>query len=207
MSIFKVKKTYLDLKRYGQITGILVRYGFGDILDRLKTSYYLPWRRRISGKKWKEVERLSTPERVRLAFEELGPTFIKLGQVLSTRPDLLPSDFIQEFSKLQDRVPPYSFKDAKALIESQLGRQLIELFDSFEEQPVAAASLSQVHRARTKAGDDVAVKVQRPQIESTIETDIRILYDLAALAERHLSEIRYFEPVRIVNEFASNNPP
>lgn len=202
MPIFKVHETYQDLKRYGHIVTVLVRYGFGDLLDRLKARYYVPWQRRVFKKELKEIERLSTPERVRLAFEELGPTFIKFGQILSSRPDLLPQDFIKELSKLQDEVPPFPFGDAKAIIEAQFGRPLTELFESFEEQPIAAASLAQVHRARTKAGDEVAVKVQRPGIEDIIETDIRILHDLAALAERHLPESRYYEPVRIVDEFA-----
>ncbi|MDP3028699.1 MAG: AarF/UbiB family protein [Deltaproteobacteria bacterium] len=202
MSIFKVRETYQDLKRYGHIATVFIRYGFGDLLDRLKARYYVPWRRRLSRKEREEIRRLSTPERVRLAFEELGPTFIKFGQILSSRPDLLTQDFIREFSKLQDKVPPFPFGAAKHIIESQLGRPLAELFESFEEMPVAAASLSQVHKAKTKTGDEVAVKVQRPGIESTIETDIRILYDLATLAERRLPETRHYEPVRIIDEFA-----
>ena len=139
---------------------------------------------------------------MRLAFEELGPTFIKFGQVLSSRPDLLPTEFVKELTKLQDSVPPFPFGDVKALIEAQFGRPLTEVFASFEEEPLAAASLAQVHRARAKAGDEVAVKVQRPGIEDMIETDIRILRGLAALCERHLPESRYYEPVRIVDEFA-----
>ena len=202
MPIFKVHETYQDLKRYGRIVTVLVRYGFGDLLYRLKARYYVPWQRKVFKKEVKGIESLSTPERVRLAFEELGPTFIKFGQILSSRPDLLPPDFIREFSKLQDRVPPFPFEDAKTLIETQFGQPLTKLFESFEEKPLAAASLAQVHRAKTKTGEEVAVKVQRPGIEIVIETDIRILYDLATLAERHLPESRYYEPVRIIDEFA-----
>jgi len=200
--IFRVRETYHDLRRYSHIVTVFVRYGFGDILYRLKARYYAPWQRKVFKKEGKAIESLSTPERIRLAFEELGLTFIKFGQVLSSRPDLLPQDFIKELSKLQDDVPPFPFRDAKAIIEEQLSQSLTELFEFFEEKPVAAASLAQVHRARTKAGDDVAVKVQRPGIEDIIETDIRILHDLATLAERHLPESRYYEPVRIVDEFA-----
>lgn len=200
MSIFKVHETYQELKRYGRIVSVLVRYGFGDLLHRLKVSH-VAWQRMFT-KEARALESLSTPERVRLAFEELGPTFIKFGQVLSSRPDLLSTEFVKELSKLQDSVPPFPFGDAKALIEAQFGRPLTEVFASFEEEPLAAASLAQVHRARTKAGDEVAVKVQRPGIADIIETDIRILRDLAALCERHLPESRYYEPVRIVDEFA-----
>jgi len=200
MSIFKVHETYQELKRYGRIVSVLVRYGFGDLLHRLNVSH-VAWQRMLT-KEARALESLSAPERVRLAFEELGPTFIKFGQVLSSRPDLLPTEFVKELSKLQDSVPPFPFGDAKALIEAQFGRPLTEVFASFEEEPLAAASLAQVHRARTKAGDEVAIKVQRPGIEDIIETDIRILLDLAALCERHLPESRYYEPVQIVDEFA-----
>jgi ubiquinone biosynthesis protein len=200
MSIFKVHETYQELKRYGRIVSVLVRYGFGDLLHRLEVSH-VAWQRMFT-KEAEALERLSVPERVRLAFEELGPTFIKFGQVLSSRPDLLSTEFVKELTKLQDSVPPFPFGDVKALIEAQFGRPLTEVFASFEEEPLAAASLAQVHRARTKAGDEVAVKVQRPGIEDIIETDIRILRDLAALCERHLPESRYYGPVRIVDEFA-----
>lgn len=200
MSIFKVHETYQELKRFGRIASVLVRYGFGDLLHRLEVSH-VAWQR-IFTKEAEALERLSVPERVRLAFEELGPTFIKFGQVLSSRPDLLPTEFVKELTKLQDSVPPFPFGDVKALIEAQFGRPLTEVFASFEEEPLAAASLAQVHRARAKAGDEVAVKVQRPGIEDMIETDIRILRGLAALCERHLPESRYYEPVRIVDEFA-----
>lgn len=202
MSILKVRKTYKGLKRYGRIASVFVRYGFGDIVDRLKVRYYLPWQKKVFKGGVEGVEYLSTAERLRMAFEELGHTFIKLGQLLSCRPDLLPADFIKEFNKLQDRVQPFSFDDVKTIIEIQLGRSLTELFKHIDEKPVASASLAQVHRAKTVAGDNVAVKVQRPAIEEIIETDIRILYDFAFLFERHLPESRYYEPIKLVDEFA-----
>jgi ubiquinone biosynthesis protein len=159
-------------------------------------------RQRVLTIKTQALKNLTTPERLRLAFEELGPAFIKFGQVLSSRPDVLSAEFVKELSKLQDHVPPFPFSDAKALIESQFGCPLTEVFDDFEEEPLAAASLAQVHRARTKTGDEVAVKVQRPGIGSIIETDIRILRDLASLCQRHWPESRHYEPVQIVDEFA-----
>ena len=203
LPFFKAREAYQDLKRYSHIAAVFARHGFGDLLSRLKGRYHVSWAERVLTKEAREFEGLSAAERLRLAFEELGPTFIKLAQILSTRPDLLPTDFIEELSKLQDSVAPFPFSEAKTLIEAQFGHPVTNLFASIEETPVAAASLAQVHRARTTSGDEVAVKIQRVGVKTIIETDIRILYELAGLAERHLSESRYFEPVRLVDEFAS----
>lgn len=200
MHSFLIRKNSQGLRRYSRILSVFARYGFGDILNRLK--YNMPWQSKMSKKEIKGIKTLSTPERVRLAFEELGPTFIKLGQALSSRPDLLSPDFISELSKLQDNVPPFPFEDVRAIIEKQLGKPLEELFEHFEEKHTAAASLAQVHRAKSKIGDDVAVKVQRPGIEQIVETDIRFLHNLAVLAERHIPESRDYQPIRIVDEFA-----
>lgn len=202
LPLYRVRETYQDLRRYSQIATVFFRYGFGDLLDRLKARYYVSWpRKAIRGPK--KLEQLSLPERFRMAFEELGPTFAKLAQILSSRPDLLPPDYIAELGKLQDMAPPFPFEQAKALVEGQLGRPLVEMFASFDEVPVGAASLAQVHRAEIRStGDHVAVKIQRPDVEGSISTDIRILYDLAGLAEKHLFESRYLQPKRIVDEFA-----
>jgi ubiquinone biosynthesis protein len=202
LSIFRLGITRQDLARYRQIVGILVRYGFGDVIGRIRARYHLLVRMRPGRRGVEDLHDLTTAERLRLAFEELGPTFIKFGQVISCRPDLLPPEFVREMGKLQDEVPPFPSDEARAVLESQLGRPVSELFDSFDDRPVAAASLAQVHRARTKAGEDVAVKIQRPGIEAVIASDIRILRELATLAERHLPEGQYYEPVRIVDEFA-----
>jgi ubiquinone biosynthesis protein len=198
----RARVTRHDLRRYRQILGILVRYGFGDLIGRTRVIYRLRWHTRAAKKRAGLAADLSTPDRLRLAFEELGPTFIKFGQILSCRPDLLPPEFIKQMSKLQDCVPPFPREEARALIEADLGRPLAEIFQSMDDEPVAAASLAQVYRARTMTGDEVAVKVQRPGIEAVIGADIRILHELAALAERHISDARYYEPTRIVDEFA-----
>ncbi len=140
--------------------------------------------------------------RLREAFEELGPTFIKLGQVLSGRPDLITAVYANEFKKLQDEVPPFPFEEAKRIIESELGAPLESLFLSFEEVPAAAASIAQVHHATLADGTDVVVKVQRPDIQENIEQDIQILKGLAALIDKHIPEARVYNPTAIVEEFA-----
>lgn len=196
----RVQQRYEEIKRYGCIIRVFMRYGFGDLLQRLRVSR-ISWRK-IFIRQRPAFQDLSAPERLRLAFEELGPTFIKLGQLLSARPDILSAEFVKEFNKLQDRVQPFPFSQAKLLVETQLGHPLEHSFGSFEEEPLAAASLAQVHRAVTKQGEKVAVKVQRPGVEQVIDTDIRILRELAGLLERHVPESRYYEPVAVVDEFA-----
>jgi ubiquinone biosynthesis protein len=194
--------THRDLTRYRQIIGVLVRYGFGDLVSRAQSRYFLRLPIRQIRNRVTKLSHLTTAERMRLAFEDLGPTFIKLGQILSCRPDLLPPSFLKEMSRLQDDVPPFPYQDAKLLIESQLGRPLEELFLSIESEPVAAASLASVYRAVINTGEEVAIKVQRPGVDKVLEADIRILKELAQLAEHHMLEARSYEPTRIVDEFA-----
>ncbi|OPY78251.1 MAG: putative protein kinase UbiB [Syntrophorhabdus sp. PtaU1.Bin153] len=201
MVFFRPRETYRDVKRYSHVATVLAHHGFKDLLDRLTARYHVTRRGKPFGEE-RVPQGLSTGERLRLVFEELGPTFIKLAQILSSRPDILPPEFINELSKLQDDVPPFPFGEAKTLIEAQFGCPLADLFASMEEKPTAAASLAQVHRARTLSGDEVAIKVQRPGVEEIIKTDIRVLRELAGLAERHIPESRYFEPVRLVDGFA-----
>ncbi len=126
----------------------------------------------------------------------------KLGQILSTRPDLVPVDILEELARLQDEVPPFPFEDVKAVIESEFGVPAEELFDQLDNQPLASASIGQVHKARTKDGEPVAVKFQRPDIQKIIEVDLEIMLHLATLAERHIKEFEIHRPVKIVEEFA-----
>jgi len=198
-----IGRTYRHLNRYRQILTVLFKYGYGDLIDRLKIDQYIEiGLQMISRKSRERVEKLTRAERIRMALEELGPTYVKLGQILSSRPDLVAADFIQEFSKLQDKVPPFPFIDAKEIIQSELGSTLGSLFDYFDEKPFASASIGQVHRARLQDGEEVAVKVQRPGITKVIEVDLEIMLHLATLMERHIEEMELQRPVKIVEEFA-----
>ncbi|MBW1929023.1 MAG: AarF/ABC1/UbiB kinase family protein [Deltaproteobacteria bacterium] len=198
-----IGKTYRHIQRYRQILTVLFKYGFGDLVHTLKIEQYLEiGLQMISRKRREKIETLSRAERVRMAMEELGPTFIKMGQILSTRPDLLPVEFIQELGKLQDHVPPFEYAQVKDIIERELGVPLGQLFKDFEETPLASASIGQVHRARLVDGDVVVVKVQRPGIRKTIEVDLEIMLHLATLMERHLKAMEIHRPTRIVEEFA-----
>ncbi len=198
-----IGRTYRHLNRYRQILTILFKYGFGDLVDTLKIEQYLEvGLQMISRKRREHVEKLTRAERVRMALEELGPTFVKLGQIVSTRPDLVPVEFIQELSKLQDHVPPFPYAELKQVIESELGTPLDDIFQHFNETPLAAASIGQVHRARLKNGEEVVAKVQRPGIHKTIEVDLEIMLHLASLIERYLEEVEFHRPTKIVEEFA-----
>jgi ubiquinone biosynthesis protein len=150
--------------------------------------------------KHQELAALSWAERIRLALEELGPTFVKMGQIMSTRPFLIPVELVVELAKLQDQVAPFPFDEVQRTVEKELGKPIDLLFRSFAPVPVASASLSQVHRATTLSGHDVAVKVQRPSVKQIMEKDLSILRDLAVLLERYVPETRPFEPVAIVDE-------
>ncbi|MEA1927244.1 MAG: AarF/UbiB family protein, partial [Candidatus Auribacterota bacterium] len=198
-----ISRTYRYIGRYRQILQVVFKYRFGELLDSLKIEQILEaGLRKISRKRREVVETLTGPERFRLALEELGPTFVKLGQVLSTRPDLIPLAFIEELTKLQDEVPPFPYSEVREIIQAETGKFPEELFESFVESPLAAASIGQVHRARLKDGTDVVVKVQRPRIKKTIEIDLEIMLHLTGLMERHLEELQVIRPSRIVEEFA-----
>ena len=206
MALFKIGgigRTYRHIQRYRHIITILFKYGFGDVIDKLKIEQYLEigWQM-VSRKRREKIESLSRAVRVRMALEDLGPTFIKMGQILSTRPDLLPREFIQELPKLQDEVPSFSLSEIKEIIVKELHKPVEEVFSHFDEQPLAAASIGQVHKAKTFDGQDVVVKVQRPGIQSTIQVDLEIMLHLAGLVEKHLEGWDIQRPSKIVEEFA-----
>lgn len=202
-TITAIGRTYRHVQRYRQILSSLFKYGFGDLIDSLKIEQYLDLGlQMISMAPADRVEALSQAARVRLLLEELGPTFLKLGQILSTRPDLLPLAYLQELSKLQDEVTPFAFSEVETILSEEFKRPLSEVFSSFEETPFAAASIGQVHKARLLDGELVAVKVQRPGVKRMIEVDLEIMTHLAGLMERHLEGFDIQRPTRIVQEFA-----
>jgi ubiquinone biosynthesis protein len=202
VSVFQIKQSVRNIKRYREIITILLRYGFADIIDQLHIDLAI---QRLSirpfNKKQLQHAHKSRPERIRLALEELGPTFIKLGQMLSTRFDLIPLEYITELRKLQDNVKPFPVEEVIRIIEKELGASVDQLFSQLDRKPVAAASIAQVHRACTAQGDEVVIKVRRPDIVHVIDTDIHILKDLAALLEKHIPESRVFDPSGLVSQF------
>jgi len=191
------------IQRYREIASVFIRHGFGELVDTLELLPYLSLPRRVLRRDKPAPSPLGVPHRLRLALEELGPTFIKLGQVLSTRPDLLPTAYITELAKLQDTVPPASWGRIRTQIDGELGVPLEELFSDFEPVPIAAASLAQVHAATLPDGTPVVVKVQRPDIQTLIETDLEILFDLARLIQERTALGAIYDLLGIAEEFAT----
>ncbi|MBJ6725886.1 ABC1 kinase family protein [Geomesophilobacter sediminis] len=199
LSLFRFNRNIRSIKRYRQIIAVLASYGLFQLLDYLNLAQFVK-RRGIFARGG--IADLSTEERVRLALEELGPTFIKLGQLLSTRADIIPPSYIKELSQLQDRVPSIPYEEIHAQIERELG-VLVELrFAELNREAIAAASIAQVHRARLHSGEEVVVKVRRPDVEKLVETDIDIMLGMAMLLERHIPRSDIYDPVGVVREFA-----
>lgn len=182
--------------RLKTILGVFASHGFHGFAVRAKLGRFV-----INRFTSKDVEHLSVPERVRMSFEELGPTFVKLGQLLATRPDLIPPEFSEEFKKLHDQVAGIPFEEIEKILTTHFGAPLAEIFAAFDQTPLAAASIAQVHRARLKDGKSVVVKVQRPGIDRVMQDDLQILRVLAELADRYIPEIRAYNPKGIVEEF------
>jgi ubiquinone biosynthesis protein len=187
-----------NVQRLRQIIAVFTKYGFADLIQRMDLGRFLPAKLAAFAESHGEKP---IPERLRLAFEELGPTFVKLGQLLSTRSDLLPEPFIEEFTQLQDQVQPLSFEVVKHTVERELGKKIEDSYSFFNSEPLAAASIGQVHEAVLLTGEKVVVKVQRPEIEKIIETDVSLLAFLAGLLEKYIPESRIIGPTIIVDEF------
>lgn len=184
--------------RLREILGVFARHGFTDVAHRMKLERWLP-------SKWQtllqEQKEIPSEVRLRMAFEELGPTFVKFGQLLASRPDLIPESFVDEFSKLQDDVKALPFEVIRSAVESEFGKPIAELYQSFEEKPLGAASIAQVHGAVLPTGERVVVKVQRPGIDRIVDQDIALLDFLARMLEKYVPESQIFAPVVVVDEF------
>ena len=184
-----------DLKRLDEIIHILADQEMGLVLDKLDLKHRLPFTKRYATR-----EKEPKPQRMREAFEELGPTFIKLGQIMAQRPDIVPQRYIDELQKLEDSVPPFDSDKSVQIIEEELG-DIDEIFDDFEHEPMAAASIAQVHSAKLKNGQEVIIKVRRPGIKEKVKTDLDIIHFMAKRAEGLSGTMKNVRLVDLVEEF------
>jgi len=190
--------TVRDLERLRQIAGVLAVHGFGEVVERTGLSTLIP------GRKRGDAGRMPAGIRIRKVLEDLGPSFVKLGQIMSTRPDLIPEDILIELKKLQDEVAPEPFAAIREQVERELDCPLSEMYESFDETPLASASIAQVHRARLRDGEetiDVVVKVQRPHVQALMARDVDLLYWLAKALVHSIPESQLYRPVNLVEEF------
>ena len=197
--------TIADLSRLQEIIGVFSLAGFGDVFKQMGLEDAAELTGKFMGWKYAdEIAHLERPQRLCRVFEILGPTFVKLGQILATRPDLFGPEWITEFEKLQAQAPPLDFEELRPQIEVDLGAPLQEIFKEVDATPLAAASVAQVHRATLKDGTKVVLKIQRPGIRPKIESDMRLLAYLASLAEKHVPQLAAFRPQQVVQQFAKS---
>lgn len=189
-----------QLKHLRHINRVLVRYRIDELIADSPAGNKVRWMRRLSPSV-QRVDGLERGERIRLALQELGPVFVKLGQALSTRRDMLPEDIADELAKLQDKVPPFPGAIANQILKQAYGKPPSEVFLSFDVEPLAAASVAQVHAAVLPTGQDVVVKLLRPGIQATIERDLELMYALAGLADKYWEDGRRLRPLEVVAEF------
>jgi ubiquinone biosynthesis protein len=197
-----VVKTVRNTERLRQIATCLAKHGFGEVLSRIELRSMLPGTAPDPDAARRRSEAFAV--RLRNVLQELGPSFVKLGQIVSTRPDVVPADIVAELKKLQDEVPPMQPEEVSETLAETFAGAVDDLFVSFEPEPLASASIGQVHAARLRVDDaevDVVVKVQRPRIRPVIERDLDLLYLLARLVERHIPESRIYQPTALVTEF------
>lgn len=182
-----LKQTFRNIGRVREIISILIKYGFEDIVVNSTLRNFVSENRRINwNRNEKPVFESTRWERIRMVVEELGPTFVKLAQIMSNRPDMLPEPLIKEFEKLQDNVPPFSYEEVRRIIKEDSGEELENIFAEFKPEPLASASIGQVHMAKLHSGEKVVVKVQRPDAQESIERDLTILADIVRRADRYL---------------------
>lgn len=193
----QIGKTLKNAARLRTIVGVFAKHGFHQVAEKVKLGKFIIERMNSSS----DIEALSMPERMRMSFEELGPTFVKLGQLLATRPDLVPEEYVTEFEKLHDRVQPLPFSVIEGVLKDEFGNSLYQKFESIDPEPLGSASIAQVHRARLITGEHVVIKVQRPGIIQKINDDLSVLYLLAELIVHYIPEARPYNPVGIVDEY------
>lgn len=194
-----IREAFQDLNRVRQIAVIAARHGFADVTER--SGIWARLGRKEAVEQTPEARRETVARRFRTMLQELGPTFIKLGQVLSTRADLMPAAFVEELSTLQDQAPPIPLEHVRAQLKAAFGREPEEIFKEINPEPLAAASIAQVHRAVTLEGEEVVVKIQRPGIAEQIRSDLSVLHYLARLLEAVVEEGAIYSPTGIVDEF------
>lgn len=192
------KKEKISANRMALIAKSLVKYGFRSAAENIGVKWRIPL---IPKTENKLAKKYGVHKRTKMLLEDLGPTFVKLGQILSTRPDLVGEELSDELAKLQDSVEPFSYEEVEKLFKEEFGKPIESVFKSFERIPVASASLAQVHKAITKEGKLVAVKVQRPYIQEIIQQDIQLMHYVAKLAEKHNPDLKKFRSPEIVEEF------
>ncbi len=201
----RIEKTYQHFKRFEEVLSVMFKYGLQDLIKGFELPSPLNLAvQKILHSPAEEYRNKPIGERVRFALQELGPAYIKLGQILSLRVEYLPPQIIDELTKLQDNVPPFAFADVKNIIEKDLGDSLDMLFPKMEEQPIGSASLGQVHKAFIPDGRQVAIKVQRPGIRQQIEVDLEIMMYLAQFIEKNIEEMKYRQPTKTLQEFADS---
>jgi len=198
--VFRLKKEVRDIKRFKDILTVLFEEGFDFVLQKIRLKHKIPLTKRVKARLEKK-KRYTIEKRLRLTLERLGPTFIKFGQVMSVRPDLIPNSYIKELEKLQDTVPSFSYDITKKIIKKELGKDIEDIFKSLEKEPIASASISQVHKATLKDGSKVAVKIQRPDVREIMEADVEIMFYVAKLLEKHIPNLKKFNPIKIIEEF------
>jgi ubiquinone biosynthesis protein len=192
-----------NFSRMREVANVLFKEGLGEVVERLGFKTHLTIEKRMQKGAFKKVKTSHLAVRLRRAMENAGGAYVKLGQMLSLRSDLIPENYCDEFAKLQDHVKPISYNTVKKVVEAEFGKGIERVFKTFEKTPLAAASIAQVHKATLRDGRVVAVKVQRPKVAKSFKSDIEILYYIAAQAEKYMPEIRPFKPTRIVKEFES----
>lgn len=192
-------KTYRNFRRYREIISVFFKYGFGEMIYSLNLNRILdPVLKRESTAR--EIRQAPRPKRLRMALEDLGSSFVKFGQILASRPDLLPMEYIEELQKLEDNVPPVDFDRIKVILEEEIGCPLEQAFKEFNETPIAAASIAQIYDAILPGGEQVVVKVQRPGLWSQVEIDLEILENLAGLLENRVEGWKVHRPSHLIQQ-------